>query len=373
MEHVQIFFVMAASLIVSAAVIVATVSLTNSGTNMMKNNAREVSQLITVDDSDFSALTADMTGLEVKELIYKFSEDGIYTLTVVEACPEGFYSSVGIEDSTSNHYIKDDAIFTGTIVRNNQDVAVAVQFIEKGMSSVEYDMVKAEESGKTLDSSIAKRQLEILNFAKKNESTCRESIQAFSDWATALQDLENAKMDLRYREVSNTEMDTSELETSISIFKKQKIFYDTLAKTIREDWIPNKWFEPVLKELTEQDLTNEEDDALYWELSKSDDEDDSNPEDSWDWGYTGPTGEDDSDDDEEEENPVSPTDPNWTPEDPDDYDDSWDEGVDFSHGYDGTDEDFYTDTVIDDDDEDEEDNIVTDDEVPIEGPEEGGE
>ncbi len=357
MEHVQTFIVLAISLIVASFLIVTTFNLTSISNDMVQSSSHEISQLITVDNSDFASLKTTMTGLEVKELIYKYNENGLYTLTVTEAFQEGFYSSSGIEDTGSLRYVKDDSVFTGILVRNDNNVIVAVQFVEEGQSPVDYDPIAAEDNKTTIDNQIAIRQLEILDFAKQNATVCKESIQAYADWASAVQKLEAAKLDLEYRNITNTTPDTTELANSIAIFKHQESFCKSLTRTILNDWLPNKWFNPILEELSEVDLSGDDDD--YWQWINGDSNDDGwEDDDQWDEDPDPPnSGNSDE--------TVDESDPNWKPPDLSDYDDSWSDGVDFSYGYDEETDD------NDDDWEDIEEDI-DDDSVPIESPD-GGE
>lgn len=268
MSHALEMVVLGISVMIAVTMITLTTYLVNLGSGEANRASFEVGQIITLEDADYSDLSGNLSGLYVKELLQKYNDAGVYTLTITENCPDGYYAVTGSDDSGSVKYIKDDDKFTAALYRNESDVIVGITFCQNGMDAVPFDYEEAKSTEDHVENEIIKEQLKIFNQVQDNAGVCSECITSFGNYATLIKEHFNAEMNSEFRRVTGTVADSQAYTVYIEKFKNQTEFYNLLTSCLKA-WTAQGAWDMVL----EPEIMDEEEYDDYWNDKKEENKD----------------------------------------------------------------------------------------------------
>lgn len=277
MENALSLVVLGVSVLIAASSLIFTTYLVNLGSDEVSTATMNAAQIITTEDADYAEVSGELTGMQVRELLQRYNDSGLYTLTITKQCPDGYYTAEGSEDSGSDHFIQDDASFTAELYRNENNVVVGVTFRQQGTDSVKFDYEMAQMSFDYTENNIITAQLKLFNQVRENQNLCLECIRSFGNLADTIKKQFIAEMDAEYRTVTGTVPDSSAYEVYINKFENQTTFYDTLTSCLQA-WTRQGLFDTVIKPILD---IYDYDDEDYWDNSDDEDSADSDS-DVWD-------------------------------------------------------------------------------------------
>ena len=247
MENVIGLFIVAASFLFSAVLVVAAFTAADIGMDAAKDAVAGAQKAISVEDVDFNRVKSNnISGIEVVQLIQKFDDSGYGHLVVTTGKPDGFYSADGITDTHSDNYISPEKKFSGSVVTDKNDVVYAVRFIENGSGSVEFDIKKASSEPKSIDSMIKDAQYSLFTKFLTNRVKCNKYMQLCSQWGEAVGQLNSAKLRNIYSKYAKDDTNQEEyIASQILVFDSQIRFYEAVTAEVKL-WTENKWWEAVL-------------------------------------------------------------------------------------------------------------------------------
>ena len=334
MKEIINFIILAVGAIISAAIIFATINITDQAKNMVKNGTKESSMILSQEDAVFASDLKDpiLYGATVKELSMKYVDSGYLVQFVTKACPSGFYSTEYVDDTGSSQYVADDTKFNSRIIRNDNDVILGVQFTEQGVDGIDFDLTVAKSVNDTVELSVTRAQLSLFQAVNKYQSLCSECLRVFNSWSDTVSTVDSETLDLLESELTGHSTGSSLDYSTMTVLMQQKTdFLNTLADTIENDWVQANWFDALLyfDESSsgnngledDDDEIEDDDDELDDDVlpDVGDDEDDDRP------GHGGGDSEADGDDDD-----LGDSDDGDEDSGDDDSDEDWDEDGDDS-------------------------------------------
>lgn len=283
MSHALEMVVLGISVIIAATMITLTTYLVNLGSDEVNRASFDTGQIITLEDADYADVGGNLSGLHVKELLQKYNDSGIYTYTITQSCPDGYYSTTGSDDTGSVNYIKDDDKFTASFYRNESGMILGITFCQNGMDSQPFDYEEAKATENRVENEIIKTQLKVFNQVQGNRGVCSECITSFGNYAKLIKEHFNAEMSSEFRKVTGTVADSKAYTVYISKFKNQTEFYKLLTSCLKA-WKAQGIWDMVL----EPEIMDEEEYDDYWgkndkdpDFSEETGDEKSEKEDAW--------------------------------------------------------------------------------------------
>lgn len=249
MKEIINFVVLAVGAVISAAIIIVTVNITDQAKDMVKSGTKEAAMILSQEDAVFASDLKDhvLYGATIKELSIKYLDSGYLVQFVTKACPSGFYSVEYVDNTGSAQYVSDDTKFTSRIIRNDNDVILGVQFTEQGVSSVGFDLTAAKSTNDTVELAVTKEQLKLFRAVNRYQNLCSECLKAFNSWSDVVSTIDSETLDLLERQLTGRSDSGSLDYSSMTVLMQQKTdFLNSLADTIENDWVQCNWFDALL-------------------------------------------------------------------------------------------------------------------------------
>ncbi len=231
--------VLGVSVLMAVVILTSTMYLTSLGSEEASKATESVSNIVVTEDADYAAIKGPLSGIQVRELVQKYNDSGIYTLTLTKNVPDGFYNTSGIDDTSSINYVKDDDEFTATLARDVNNTVVGVTFIQQGVESKEFNEDDAKLAGFGQDYEIMLSQMSLFNQAKSSSDLCTTVIRSFEKWADKLKEEYDSEAAMTYKKVTGATADDTEVIAHTNSMKSQTEFYNTLASYL-SDWATRK-------------------------------------------------------------------------------------------------------------------------------------
>ena len=249
MKEIINFVVLAVGAVISAAIIIVTINITDQAKDMVKSGTKEAAMILSQEDAVFASDLKDhvLYGATIKELAIKYLDSGYLVQFVTKACPSGFYSVEYVDNTGSAQYVSDDTKFTSRIIRNDNDVILGVQFTEQGVSSVGFDLTAAKSTNDTVELAVTKEQLKLFRSVNKYQNLCSECLKVFNSWSDVVSTIDSETLDLLERQLTGRSDSGSLDYSSMTVLMQQKTdFLNSLADTIENDWVQCNWFDALL-------------------------------------------------------------------------------------------------------------------------------
>lgn len=246
MQNVLYFILLAVGVLITTLVITVTISIGQDQVNRAQRAAEGISQILGYEESEFNEdLKGPLTGTTVRDLLVKYSDAGFYTLTTTKNAKDGFYACEDVEITTSDHFIKDDAIFHGELIRGNNDVIIGVKFTEAGLKAAPFDLNKAADNTETTEQKLTKAQYALFQKVKENSELCKDCIRAAKDYEKSINKFNEANSELDYRKIVGQKLNGANLAAINAQLGSRVDFYTILGNTL-DRWTKNSWYNALI-------------------------------------------------------------------------------------------------------------------------------